>query len=47
MLRSQHDFAPIERLSEKVVREMASDLISAIAERIVREEIDRIKAAIK
>jgi len=37
----------LERLSERVVRELAGDLISAIAERVVREEIDRIKAAIK
>jgi hypothetical protein len=37
----------LDRLSDRVVRETAADLISTIAERLVREEIERIKAAIK
>ena len=37
----------LDRLSDRVVRETAADLISSIAERLVREEIERIKAAIK
>ena len=37
----------IERLSDRVVRETTTALVSPIAERLVREELDRIKAAIK
>jgi CheY-like chemotaxis protein len=37
----------LERLSDQVVRETVADLTSAIAERLVREEIDRIKGGIK
>ena len=33
--------------SDRVVRETVADLVSTIAERLVREEIDRIKASIK
>jgi CheY-like chemotaxis protein len=37
----------LDRLSDRVVRETVSGIVSAIAERLVREEIDRIKASIK
>jgi DNA-binding response OmpR family regulator len=37
----------LERLSDRVVREKAAELVPAVAERIVREELDRIKAAIR
>ncbi len=37
----------LERLSDRVVRETTAEIVSSIAERLVREEIDRIKAAIK
>ena len=37
----------LERLSDRVVRETAVDLVSAIAERLIREEIERIKASLK
>ena len=37
----------LERLSDRVVRDTVADLVSAIAERLVREEIERIKASIK
>ena len=37
----------LDRLSDAVVREAVSDVASKIAERVVREEIERIKAAIK
>ena len=37
----------LDRLSDRVVRDTVSDLVSQIAERLVREEIDRIKASIK
>jgi len=37
----------LEQLSDEVVREAVAEKVSAIAERLVREEIDRIKAAIK
>ena len=37
----------LERLSDRVVRETAVDLVSAIAERMIREEIERIKASLK
>jgi CheY-like chemotaxis protein len=35
------------RLSDQVVRQTVADLVSTTAERLVREEIDRIKGAIK
>jgi CheY-like chemotaxis protein len=37
----------LDRLSDHVVRETVADVISNIAERLVREEIERIKASIK
>jgi CheY-like chemotaxis protein len=37
----------LDRLTDRVVRETVSEKISAVAERLVREEIDRIKSAIK
>ena len=37
----------LDRLSDRVVRETAADLVSAIAERLIREEIERIKASLK
>jgi CheY-like chemotaxis protein len=37
----------LDRLSDQVVRETVADLVSAIAERLIREEIERIKAEIK
>jgi hypothetical protein len=37
----------LDRLSDTVVRDAVSDVVSQIAERLVREEIDRIKASIK
>ena len=37
----------LDRLSDRVVRETVADLVSHIAERLVREEIERIKASIK
>jgi CheY-like chemotaxis protein len=37
----------LERMSDAVVRDTASQLVSAIAERLVKEEIDRIKTALK
>jgi CheY-like chemotaxis protein len=37
----------LDRLSDRVVRETVADLVSSIAERLVREEIERIKAAIQ
>jgi len=37
----------LQRLSDKVVRETVSGLVSTVAERLVREEIERIKASIK
>ena len=37
----------LEQLSDRVVRETVSDLVSTVAERLVREEIERIKASIK
>jgi hypothetical protein len=33
----------LERLSERMVRDMASDILTRVAERIVREEIARIR----
>ena len=37
----------LDRLSDRVVRETAADLVSKIAEHLVREEIERIKASVK
>jgi CheY-like chemotaxis protein len=37
----------LERLSGEHVREIVADLVSTIAERLVREEIERIKASIR
>jgi CheY-like chemotaxis protein len=37
----------LEELSDRIVRETVADLVSTIAERLVREEIERIKGAIK
>jgi CheY-like chemotaxis protein len=37
----------LDRLTDRVVRETVSEKILAVAERLVREEIDRIKSAIK
>jgi hypothetical protein len=37
----------LERLSERAVRETTTQVVSPIVERLVREELDRIKAAIR
>jgi CheY-like chemotaxis protein len=37
----------LDRLSERVVRETVVDLVTTLAERLVREEIEHIKATIK
>ena len=37
----------LERLSDRVVRDTVSEIVSAVAERLVREEIERIKGATK
>ena len=37
----------LDRLSDRIVRETVADLVSHIAERLVREEIERIKSTIK
>jgi hypothetical protein len=37
----------IEQLSDRVVRETVASIVSDAAERLVREEIQRIKASIK
>jgi hypothetical protein len=37
----------LELLSDRVVRETVSDIVSDVAERLVREEIERIKASLK
>jgi hypothetical protein len=37
----------IEQLTDRVVREAVSEAVSGIAERLVREEIERIKKAIE
>jgi CheY-like chemotaxis protein len=37
----------LERLSDRAVRESAADIVSRVAERLVREEIERIKSSIK
>ena len=36
----------VEQISDRAVREMAADILSRTAERLVREEIDRIKAGL-
>jgi CheY-like chemotaxis protein len=36
----------VEQISARAVREMAADIVSRTAERLVREEIDRIKAGL-
>jgi len=37
----------LHHLSDRIVRETVADLVSAIAERLVREEIERIKSTIR
>jgi len=37
----------LERLADTVVRQSVADVVSAVAERLVREEIERLKASIK
>ena len=37
----------LDTMSDRVVRDTVADLVSQIAERLVREEIDRIKASVK
>jgi CheY-like chemotaxis protein len=37
----------VEQLSDRVVREAVGEIVSATAERLVREEIDKLKATIK
>jgi hypothetical protein len=37
----------VERISDRVVRQTVADIVSTIAERRVREEIERIKASIR
>ena len=37
----------LEQLTDKVAREAVAEKVSAVAERLIREEIERIKAAIK
>jgi len=37
----------LDRLSPQVVRDTVSEIVSTIAERLVLEEIERIKASIK
>jgi len=37
----------LERLSDRVVREAVADTVSRVAEQLVREEIERIKANVK
>jgi len=37
----------LEQLSDKVVRETVTSIVSEIAERLIREEIEKIKASIK
>ena len=45
MERVTHDV--LQRLSDRVVRETVADIVSTVAERMVRDEIDRIKANIR
>ncbi|MCX6543605.1 MAG: response regulator [Acidobacteria bacterium] len=37
----------LDRMSDRVVRDTVTDIVSRIAEKLVREEIDRVKATIK
>jgi hypothetical protein len=37
----------LDRLADSMLREAVADLTSAVAERLVREEIERIKSSIK
>jgi CheY-like chemotaxis protein len=37
----------LERLSDRIVRETAAEIVTAVAERLVREEIEKLKSAIK
>ncbi len=37
----------IERLSDRIVRETVADVVSQVAERLVRNEIERVKATLK
>ena len=37
----------LDRLSDQVVRETVADIITKVAERLVLEEIERIKASLK
>lgn len=43
--RVTHDV--LQRLSDRAVRETVAELVSSVAERMVRDEIDRIKASIR
>ena len=43
--RVTHDV--LQRLSDRVVKETVADIVSSVAERMVRDEIDRIKANIR
>src|SRR6202022_881835 len=36
----------LEQLSDRIVRETVADIVASTAERLVREEIDRIKSSI-
>jgi hypothetical protein len=37
----------LQQLSDKVIRETVADIVSQVAERLVREEIESIKKSIK
>jgi hypothetical protein len=37
----------LERLSDRVVRDTVTDIVSQVAERLVRDEIERVKATLK
>jgi hypothetical protein len=37
----------VEQLGDSAVRQLAAEIVSRTAERLVREEIDRIKAGIR
>jgi hypothetical protein len=37
----------LDQLSDRAVRETVADIVTKVAERLVREEIDRIKSSIK
>ncbi len=43
--RVTHDV--LQRLSDRAVRETVAEIVSSVAERMVRDEIDRIKASIR